>query len=111
MIVDDLKKGQYTFGIYDHQLLSGAEEITLAAGVRMYPNPASQILYLELEPGHNCCFVEIMDLSGKRVLKSKIKGNSSMHSLDVSELPVGSYNARVSTEDGVQHLGKFVVVR
>lgn len=65
-------------------------EATTASKVVVYPNPATQVIYINAAQGSN---VEVHNLSGKLVLSQTINSNSS---IDVSTLANGIYFVKIS---------------
>jgi len=70
--------------------------------VTVYPNPASNELYLTNADGSN---LQIFDMSGKLILSAKYEGR-----VDVSAIPSGSYLVRIATQYGFV-LRKVQIVR
>ncbi len=91
MVVEDVKKGQYAFGIYDQALLSILEEKKAKLNYTLYPNPAKDELNISFEQEHDCCLLEITNLQGKVVLRKKIKSRHQDYTADISELAAGVY--------------------
>ena len=78
----------------------GVQSVGIGMGVRLYPNPAHDVL--ELETSGNCCHWQIMDLPGRGILQGDIKGNRTK--IDIERLPAGVYVVRI---DGIV-AGRFV---
>lgn len=68
------------------------------AQVRLYPNPATTQLSLQLPSNAAVSQIEIFDMKGSSVLQSP-----SVSTLKVAELPKGQYTLRVSTTNEVYH--------
>lgn len=85
-----------------HQQAVGIDELELR-NVSIYPNPATDMLYLNL-PSINYS-VEVINLMGEVVLKSENKSNTT--SLELSNLKSGVYFLTVIAE-GKQKQIKFV---
>jgi hypothetical protein len=82
-------------------------------GLRFYPNPARDILYLQLNPeGLQMLNLQILDLSGRDVLPAMSTTGSVASGMEISlgNLPSGTYVIRVATDKVVAH-EKFQVVR
>jgi hypothetical protein len=74
--------------------------------VRVYPNPASSVLNIELpalEDGH----IELLSLSG-RVLWQQPVRNGGIHTVDIQAWPAGLYFYNIRTPEGMLKQGKFV---
>ena len=81
------------------------------ASVNIYPNPAADYLNIDME-GFNGQQVQVIitDMSGKQVINNTLKVNGSQTStLDVSNLPTGTYFIQIQTED--QNVVKPIVIR
>lgn len=66
--------------------------------VRIYPNPASDMIRY-LGPSGTTSMIDIFDMTGKVVLSTQAIRNDQ---IDVSSLPAGVYQVRMSTTDGVE---------
>ncbi len=97
--VSNLKKGQYTFGMYDASLASVDDVLIEPAKFKVYPNPADDIVTVEFEEDHDCCLFEITDIYGLVVKSAKIKSKENMQTIDVSDLAPGTYFFGMVTEN------------
>ncbi|MBB3185885.1 thiol protease/hemagglutinin PrtT [Microbacter margulisiae] len=112
----DLDPGQYSLGLYYYaggwvecspaasaQLIFTLNNLNTAvtnvqqSSFSIYPNPASNMLYINGLEDDNV-FVTICDVSGKIVLSKNISGNS----LDISALANGLYIMKISTTNRVE---------
>jgi len=75
------------------------------AEVRIYPNPASSIITIEM-PAGELLVVEILDISGKTV--RLIQNASSQMKVDISTLSKGVYTVKVSG-DHLNYTSKLLV--
>lgn len=62
---------------------------------KIYPNPTSDFIFVELQSKTKIQQAEIYDFSGKLVLKAKVNDNK----LDLRNLPVGNYILRFENND------------
>ena len=85
-----------------HQQTVGIDELELT-NVSVYPNPATNVLYVNLSSINYC--VEVINLMGEVVLKAENKSNTT--SLELSNLKSGVYYLKISSE-GKQKQMKFV---
>lgn len=69
-----------------------------------YPNPTQDQLRLQYSPDVQPKQIELYDLQG-RLLRTQRKG---LESLDMSQLPAGTYTMRVTLEDGKMFSDKVV---
>ncbi|MBR5081679.1 MAG: T9SS type A sorting domain-containing protein [Bacteroidales bacterium] len=69
-----------------------------------YPNPAHDQIRLQYSPDVQPKLVELYDLQG-RLVRTQSK---ALESIDLSQLPTGTYMMRVSLEDGESYADKVV---
>jgi hypothetical protein len=83
--------------------------------VLVYPNPASDLLYVEMisnsEKVSTKLSVEILELEGRLVLQQNVKSGYPINSISTAELPQGVYLVRVSDESGLKYQERLVIVR
>ena len=93
------------------QLQRAANQIDAAQNITAFPNPASTILTLELSaPTQTPATVSIRDLLGRTLRSQILPAGQQRISLDVANLPSGSFlvNVTTATTTTVKH---FQVVR
>lgn len=88
-----------TFGRLVWNTTAGIDDIQTQNALNLYPNPANNVLNIELKED---TYIEIVNLLGKTVATQKL--NAGVNSIDVSGLTSGIYF--IQTEDGVTE--KFV---
>ena len=77
--------------------------------VKVFPNAASNLLYIKSAPANNGTLV-IMDASGKRLLSYVINQQTTV--VNIANLPAGNYVYELTgIDDPVKHKGKFLVVK
>ena len=77
--------------------------------VKVFPNPATNLLYIKSPPANNGTFV-IMDASGKRLLSYVINQQTTV--VNIANLPAGNYVYELTgSNNQVKHKGKFLVVK
>jgi hypothetical protein len=74
----------------------GIDEVNLESSVIIYPNPVSNIVYIENKSFNKITSLNIYNLLGKLVLST----TENFHQLDVSSLKSGLYFLKVQTEKG-----------
>ena len=77
----------------------GMGENAISKSLKLYPNPASSVLNVELNfEGNDKVSVRILDMSGKQVLTqiNRKQGRSMTESIDISTLAKGIYMIEVS---------------
>lgn len=62
----------------------------------VYPNPATAILNIRVEPGSGPLHYSIYDMSGKEISKEKISAPGDHIPVNISSLPAGLYRIKVS---------------
>jgi hypothetical protein len=68
--------------------------------ISVYPNPASERLYIELSQSIESGSIEIIDLDGKVLLRSPV--TSARTEINISGLKSGFYTVRITTASGKQ---------
>jgi chitinase len=74
-------------------VVSGTNSKTADVNFEVYPNPATELLNVELENGNNG-IIEIVDLFGQVVLEHQVTSKSE--SIPVSDIQPGVYSIRVN---------------
>jgi lysophospholipase L1-like esterase len=72
-----------------YEILTGIDSKTRIMGIKLFPNPAFDTLYLETDSKFINKKYRITDLSGKEILSGKIIHENS--AINTSKLPVGTY--------------------
>ncbi|MBI3136269.1 MAG: T9SS type A sorting domain-containing protein [Bacteroidetes bacterium] len=82
----------YYFGGY-----TGMTETSASEEIRVYPNPATEMLVIELKESDAADFCLIMDMKGSIVSKQNLTGQKTI--VDVSALPGGIYSLVVQNRN------------
>ena len=82
----------------------GVDDVDIE-GIRIYPNPASKMLYIEATDVE---WIELYSVDGRCVYDHAVQGATGVVSIPTDALPDGVYAVRVSTRRGVQ--GARIVV-
>lgn len=79
----------------------GIGEVSLGCDMRLYPNPAHDMVTVELtsEQSSATCQVDLLDAAGRSLMRRTVVGNTCQ--LSLQSLPAGVYLLRVTTPDGV----------
>ena len=96
--------------IYKSEIKIGNETLILEKNIRLFPNPASDQLFLDFDLSTNFDFnISIHDAVGK-VLLQKIENNISNQKLDlkISNLTSGLYFVKIQTGEQVW-IRKFII--
>jgi hypothetical protein len=78
----------------------GVEENTRALLFSVYPNPAGEVVFVQMPAVNENGFVEIFDISGRLCLTQQIVPGTTLLSLNIETLPAGTYIMRVTTTSG-----------
>ena len=80
------------FWEFDPSGIQGVEELKNIQGITIYPNPASQMLYVKLaQPLQYTTTLKIMDISGRELLTQSANRMKDIIQVDVAALPDGIY--------------------
>jgi hypothetical protein len=90
-------------------VVMGAKQNITADKVTIYPNPASEVMGIQLPTGTQQTWaVALFDMAGKQVFETKIQPGATIGYFDVSTLYDGAYTVVLTS--GTQTLTKTVVV-
>jgi hypothetical protein len=68
----------------------------------LYPNPANEVLYLQLSSGQTTSgVIEIISVEGKIVYTQELNSNSAMYEIDMSNISKGLYIIKVNRGSSV----------
>ncbi len=68
-------------------------------GFTLFPNPAQNELYIQMNEGRIISSVEIFDTSGKKVISNTLDNSQTMIYFAISNLDKGTYQIRLVSED------------
>ncbi len=111
VIVTDENGCSREFGPYEVSNSVGIDELDLVANVSIYPNPVTEILYIDIDLSRDVdTELKIISSLGKVVSTSSHRAQNLKLEVDVTELPAGIYYLQfgTKTESSVE---KFVVFR
>lgn len=84
-------------GTYEHG--SGANTIDAnELACKLYPNPAANVLFVEILNEDENASVQIISIDGKVVLTEQLNSSDAVNSVDISSLANGIYTVVVNTE-------------
>lgn len=92
--------------------IAAIEELSTVSSAKMYPNPASDIVNIELNLKENSDItLSIVDNSGKiiQVEKASLLEGKNVQTLNTSSLSSGYYNVVISTENTVAKTIKLAI--
>jgi choice-of-anchor B domain-containing protein len=87
---------QYEFALSTTACVSTQEIAKTKGNIQVYPNPTEG--YITFNTNSPLSLILIYDLVGNQVVKSTRADRSGMATLDLSELPVGMYFARIGNK-------------
>jgi hypothetical protein len=83
----------------------GVDENPLAI-VQVYPNPARDVLYVDVKDLEDIKSIEVLDMNGKQILvQNKIE--AGVNALAIEHLDAGMYQVRV-TQNGYQSTQRLI---
>lgn len=94
---------------FDPPLTTATRDLAALPKVKVFPNPATLDITIQLPEEINNAPIVIYDIHGKIVHQETVSGNNSI-SVDVSSLPVGFYQVGIGSSKGLM-TGRFEVVR
>ncbi len=83
----------------------GVEDYPLNRNLRIYPNPANNVIFIETPEISGDNHLEIFNAIGQQMLYQNFSG--TLTNLDIIRLPAGLYFAKITGNKGVR-IGKFV---
>lgn len=89
------------FAVFDNNTV-GVKDIAIASNVRIYPNPATTVLNIDVETPIQAT---IFNTSGQQVSSNKIDSNNQ--SINISALPKGIYYMQLKS-DVTNTMSKFI---
>jgi M6 family metalloprotease-like protein len=87
-----------------HFLDVGVEEHQLAENVRVYPNPANDVVNVQCTMNNeqlNVTSMEVVDVYGKMVVVVETRHGTSLQGINICDLAPGLYFVRLTTDQGV----------
>jgi photosystem II stability/assembly factor-like uncharacterized protein len=107
---DTLFVGTYGNGIWKCAInkipLSIPDQKLTDESISIYPNPASEFIYISNASENRPLVISIFDLAGRKILSGKMDNNE----LNISELKEGTYIISVITDEK-QTSGKLIIIR
>ena len=75
-------------------------ETLSSSDIALYPNPASQLLTMEIPSNHRIGSIEILDLQGRIIFSQAYNSSNGKHQIPVSEISNGIYFISINTDQG-----------
>jgi len=100
--------GTYLLDIDVSRTATGIEDVATSEYISVFPNPATDIINIEIENNTQVNNVKIVDMVGKQVLQIDISTFNDKHIvIPIKELPYGTYMLLIQTDETIwQH--KFI---
>jgi hypothetical protein len=116
MVVSHSDNSIYAFtygkGVYKNQLFApgvGMQPVNSISSVKIFPNPASDYLTIQLNRYAQNLTLDLFNSSGKLVREEKISSAQKID-WDVTTIPIGSYLLKMQG-NGTSYTMKIAVVR
>lgn len=109
-------KNGNTYSAIDSLLMKEKEEISKLlinnSHIIVYPNPAKEqvMVRYQLESNQKA-IVELMDMTGRKVLKAQLANNQNEISIDIRNLPDGIYTYRYLVDGKINSAGKLQIIK
>lgn len=86
-----------TSAVYNHTA-TGINEPALFSNMRLYPNPANDVVYITIPQLKGGATVTVSNIEGRVIQTGQL--SSSIHQLPVGELTGGIYIIKITTDEG-----------
>jgi beta-glucosidase len=78
--------------------------------ISVYPNPANNILYIELRSSLVKGLIELRDLNGKILISDRIQENALVYKMELTDLDPGTYILQLSN-NSINNTKKIIVLK
>jgi uncharacterized repeat protein (TIGR03803 family) len=92
-------------------VVAGINNLSTDDDIKVYPNPAFNLLNVDMDNNREYIAMNIVDITGREIMKENTGINTSHISIDVSTLAAGVYFLRMTGKDASVKDIKFVVER
>jgi len=99
------KKGEITCGIPDNRTNTGFTNTFSLKDIKIYPNPTSEFLNIQIQKPISNLVIGIIDSSGKKILTTKFTNEDN--GIDISDLTPGIYILTCITENEIHNFRIF----
>lgn len=90
---------------------ASVKEIAKSTKIKVYPNPATSLLNVELTSNETRKSIEIMDLTGRKVYSKEVTRNSELLQINTSDLTPGIYFVSVVANDKTVKTEKVIITK
>jgi hypothetical protein len=91
-----------------YQTIASTRESSFAERLKLYPNPANELVYITFADDNQSLAAEVYDIGGRLLMRTQ---TSSSGSFSVAELPRGVYVVKLTHHSGATAAKKLVVTR
>ncbi len=102
----ELKNSNNQRQFIEKEYLNSEENKPRVPGLKIYPNPANKVIYIECTPEHNEATILIYNYSGKLI--TNLQSTSQKQPVNISNYQPGIYFIKTLTKESVS-TGSFVV--
>jgi hypothetical protein len=95
------------FAVTDNLAAMGVPTLSVNSVYRVYPNPASETVTVEILPSGAIYLYEVLDASGRVLITTS--NNNGLNSFSISNLPSASYFMRITDEAGKNSVTKAFI--
>jgi hypothetical protein len=75
-------------------------ETLSSSDIALYPNPASQLLTMEIPSNHRISSIEILDMQGRTIHVQAYNSSNGKYQVPISEISNGIYFISINTDQG-----------
>ena len=87
---------EFNINWFQFDLLADVDELTNDTGISVFPNPASESIFIKNENSIDIEVIELHDLTGKLLSRIVQPGNE----INISSYQKGAYFLKIITQDG-----------
>jgi aminopeptidase N len=102
--INSIKQGEYTLAVYDYK--AGIKLINENQGIKIYPNPAQNIVNIKFNSMEPSFKIELYDVQGKNRLNKVGSGYEAL--INTSNLPTGIYFLKINLK-GIDYIEKIEI--
>ncbi len=108
--INELKKGEYTFGLIGKDLISGFVP-NEKQGLNIFPNPADKTLRVEWPMTMEPQTIEIYNALGQNIFSKKVRKNLKSETVNIEDFLRGHYFVSILTADQSKISSEFIISR
>lgn len=97
--------------IFIEEVSTSSKEVASIEGINLFPNPAGNMINIEIPNQEKEHTVNVIDQTGRGLLSVQIPAGSDRDQIDITSLVAGSYLMQIIDSDGAMGLFRFVKSR